>query len=249
MTVHQHHAKFPRVELGEPFRCPHPLGPSSEFLWRFYGLLVGRHDQSSLTSSMCFVDVESSCPRNLNPPTGTEITLAGGFSVRWSNGYQAARRNCLSPVTALVWENTRLLRAKNREEAYEQGDKVVPHCTPTKNKCGEWHFAGISMLLPVYEEIEDGAELLWNDRGLMTIGRIRSWLKPKSNFPCLTTRNEQCHLFIVEGDVQRCSMVQHLFCTNQVHFLRASALVQQQHTLGAAAPTALPAALIYSFIW
>jgi hypothetical protein len=51
---------------------------------------------------------------------------------------------------------------------------------PSKSKGGEWRFAGISMLLPVYEDIEDGAEVLWVDHGAMSVNRIKKLVKAKS---------------------------------------------------------------------
>ena len=78
-----------------------------------------------------------------------------------------------------VWENTRLLRAKNRKKAYKKAMKLCRAGHPSKTDGGEWRSAGISMLLPVYEEIEDGAEILWTDHGLMTVGKIQKLVKTK----------------------------------------------------------------------
>jgi hypothetical protein len=51
---------------------------------------------------------------------------------------------------------------------------------PSKTRDGEWRFAGISMLLPVYDEIEDGAEIVWKDRGRLPVKRIKKLVKTKS---------------------------------------------------------------------
>ncbi len=82
-----------------------------------------------------------------------------------------------------VWENTRLLRAKNREEAYRKALKLGRAGHPSKTHGGEWRFVGISMLFPVYEEIEDGAEILWTDRGLMAMKNIKKLTKNKRHLP------------------------------------------------------------------
>lgn len=79
----------------------------------------------------------------------------------------------------LVWENTRLIRAKSREQAYRKALAYGRQWHPSKTKGGEWRFAGISMLLPVYEEIEDGAEILWTDRGMLQIERIKRLVRTK----------------------------------------------------------------------
>jgi hypothetical protein len=64
-----------------------------------------------------------------------------------------------------VWENTVLVQAENLDEAY---DKVVAvgknHGAPYKNGLGQdvqWVFEGVSDLLPVYDKIEDGCEVMW----------------------------------------------------------------------------------------
>jgi hypothetical protein len=54
---------------------------------------------------------------------------------------------------------------------------------PSRTKGGEWRFAGISMLLPVCEKIEDGAEILWEDRGLLTVARLKRLVKSKQSLP------------------------------------------------------------------
>src|SRR5262245_35681180 len=66
-----------------------------------------------------------------------------------------------------VWENTRLIRARSRDEAYRKAMSLGRAGHPSKSNGGEWRFAGISMLLPVYEDMEDGVEILWVDRGRM----------------------------------------------------------------------------------
>lgn len=83
----------------------------------------------------------------------------------------------------LVWENTRLIRARNREEAYRKAVRLGRDGHPSKTKGGQWRFAGISMLLPVYEDIEDGAEILWVDRGRMPVRSIKRLVKSKRELP------------------------------------------------------------------
>src|SRR3954471_6019897 len=92
------------------------------------------------------------------------------------------QKKLLRNSRCLVWENTRLIRARNREEAYRKA-LAVARAERSRNNAGQWRFAGISMLLPVYEDIEDGAEILWNERGLMRIGAIRKLTKTKRQLP------------------------------------------------------------------
>jgi hypothetical protein len=46
------------------------------------------------------------------------------------------------------------------------------------------------MLLPVYEDIEDGAEILWRDRGLMTVEQIKNLAKSKRELPVFDDKNQ-----------------------------------------------------------
>ena len=83
----------------------------------------------------------------------------------------------------LVWENMRLIKASSREEAFLKASRMCAATHPSKTLKGEWRFAGISMLLPVFEEIEDGAEILWKDRGEMTVEKIQKLVKSKKELP------------------------------------------------------------------
>ena len=78
-----------------------------------------------------------------------------------------------------VWENTRILKAKDRETAYKKAIELGRTGMPSKTNAGVWRFAGISMLLPIYETFEDGAEILWAKRGRMSKEKALALAKPK----------------------------------------------------------------------
>jgi hypothetical protein len=102
------------------------------------------------------------------------------------------RQKKLSPTSrCLVWENTRLICARNREQAYRKALKLGRLGHPSKTKGGEWRFAGISMLLPVYEEIEDGAEILWTDYGALPIRTIKKLVKMKRQLSVFDDRDRR----------------------------------------------------------
>ena len=101
------------------------------------------------------------------------------------------QKKLLANSRCLVWENTRLIRAKSREEAYRKALKVGGAGLPSGTKAGEWRFAGISMLLPVYEEIEDGAEILWTDRGSMSVKAIKNLVKSRKQLPVFNDTNDR----------------------------------------------------------
>nr|CAP48604.1 putative integron gene cassette protein [uncultured bacterium] len=87
----------------------------------------------------------------------------------------------------LAWENTILLRAPDRESAYlkalENGkggeDKVSGRKGP-----GLWKFEGLTSLLPIYDEIEDGAELMWTEHRNKKVKSITARVKKKHELEC-----------------------------------------------------------------
>ncbi len=90
------------------------------------------------------------------------------------------RRKKLGPTSRCpVWENTRLLRAKNREEALAKALCLARDGHPSKTRGAEWRSGGISQLLPIYEELEDGAEILWDKLGSLSVARIKRLAKSK----------------------------------------------------------------------
>ena len=63
----------------------------------------------------------------------------------------------------LVWENQHLIKAKNPDEAYKKALKIgkdsESEYVNTDGESVRWIFEGLTTLIPVYEELEDGAEL------------------------------------------------------------------------------------------
>ena len=101
------------------------------------------------------------------------------------------RQKTLSPTSrCLTWENTRLIRAKTREEAYRKAMELGRCGHPSKTRGGEWRFAGISMLLPVYDKIEDGVEILWTVRGRLSVKAIKSLIRTKKQLPVFNDDDE-----------------------------------------------------------
>jgi len=83
----------------------------------------------------------------------------------------------------LAWENTIIIKARNREEAYrkaEKAGKVGNNLEATINgRKGVWKYEGLTSLLAIYEDLEDGAEILWNEHKNITVKKVRSWVKSK----------------------------------------------------------------------
>ncbi len=83
------------------------------------------------------------------------------------------------PQRFLVMENTRILKAADLAAAYEKAHGFAREEYPMKTTGGVWRFVGISMLLPIYDELEDGAEIFWSDRGWRTKASIDGLCKSK----------------------------------------------------------------------
>jgi hypothetical protein len=81
-----------------------------------------------------------------------------------------------------TWENTVLVKALTLEEAYEKVEKIgIEHAEPYKGaETGasvQWEYVGIIDLLPVYEELEDGSEIMWASNNPKKLKNIKSLVK------------------------------------------------------------------------
>jgi hypothetical protein len=86
-----------------------------------------------------------------------------------------------------AWENTVIVQASNLDEAY---DKIVqigisesepykggPEGIPVK-----WVFEGITELLPIYEELEDGSEIMWREHNPKKLKNLKKCIREKYEF-------------------------------------------------------------------
>jgi hypothetical protein len=78
----------------------------------------------------------------------------------------------------LAWENTIIIKARNRNEAYKKALKIGRSASSEFSReghpesTGRWKFLGLTSLLPIYEGLEDGAEIIWEvheNRSLKTL--------------------------------------------------------------------------------
>ena len=87
----------------------------------------------------------------------------------------------------LSWENTVIVKAKSLNAAYAKVERIGKMDTtpylggPTPGKPVQWEYVGITSLLPIYEELADGAEIAWAEasRKLKT---LRKLVQPKEAF-------------------------------------------------------------------
>ena len=68
----------------------------------------------------------------------------------------------------LAWENTVIVEAKSMDEAYNKISKIAeqdmkPYKGGDKGVPVQWVFEGITELLPIYEKLEDGSEIMWTE--------------------------------------------------------------------------------------
>jgi hypothetical protein len=85
----------------------------------------------------------------------------------------------------LAWENYLIIKAKDPDEAYEKAIKLgKAHADKYSNSDGEivtWVFEGLTMLVPIYEELEDGAEIGWSEHKNTAVKTIKSLVKSKDD--------------------------------------------------------------------
>ena len=83
----------------------------------------------------------------------------------------------------IAWENTILLKAKDREEAYRKAIKDGKLSeggeSELNGRKGTWIFEGLTSLLPIYEELEDGAEILWVEHKNFAVKTVKNWVCKK----------------------------------------------------------------------
>ena len=93
----------------------------------------------------------------------------------------------------IAWKNTILIRANDRDEAYKKAKKIGKENTiddSIKIRRGKkwvkakWIFEGLTSLLPVYEEIEDGCEIMWDEYENITVKRVKNMTRKKRQLEC-----------------------------------------------------------------
>lgn len=91
-----------------------------------------------------------------------------------------------------TWENTYLVKANHPVVAFDKGLKIAKKDEEPqeyKGKNGAWVLAGIKQILPVYEKLEDGAEIFWTDLGKKKKSEIENKIITRNEF--LSYLNEE----------------------------------------------------------
>ena len=87
----------------------------------------------------------------------------------------------------LSWENSILVRATTMDEAYEKGVRMAHKATkPYKGGSAgvpvQWELVGVTDVLPIYEELDDGAEIAWTERAPRLLKNLKKMVRPKGSF-------------------------------------------------------------------
>jgi hypothetical protein len=96
---------------------------------------------------------------------------------------EPAKADILDPLRRVTtWGNYILINAPTPSEAYDKAFKIGKSGSYTFKGHGQkmkWKFAGIGDLLPIYEDIEDGAEIIWRDYGYIRAKRVNNIVQTK----------------------------------------------------------------------
>ena len=117
-----------------------------------------------------------------NSPVGWYI---GTYLIRF---IEIEEQNNYNPEQKfLSWENTVIVKANNIDEAYKKIETIgKSEQNPYKGGPGgisvQWVYEGITELLPIYEELEDGAELMWRENKPKKLKNIKSFIKDIKDF-------------------------------------------------------------------
>ena len=87
----------------------------------------------------------------------------------------------------LSWENTILVRANSIDEAYDKTVVIAkeasrPYKGGVEGVDVRWLFEGVTEVLPIYEALEDGAEIMWSERAPRKLKNLRALVRQKHEF-------------------------------------------------------------------
>ena len=84
----------------------------------------------------------------------------------------------------IFWENTRIVKAKSLSKAYDKLVKAAQREIKTYADGSEedpvkWVFEGVVDLLPIYESLEDGAEIMYREHTRTKLKNLRKLVRSK----------------------------------------------------------------------
>jgi hypothetical protein len=115
-------------------------------------------------------------------------------NVQWFIAILVEELRVLETGGNVIWKNFHLIRAHDPETAYQKaleiGTRLRDEYKNSDNQTVKTFFRGIAQLLPVYEELEDGAEILFESEENVPEDRIISMAKPKEELAAFSERNK-----------------------------------------------------------
>ena len=87
----------------------------------------------------------------------------------------------------LSWENTIIVKAKSLDQAHNKVVKIAklrtrPYKGGPKAIPVQWVFEGVTELLPIYEAMEDGSEIMWAEHRPRKLKNLRKLVRAKHEF-------------------------------------------------------------------
>jgi hypothetical protein len=108
---------------------------------------------------------------------------------------------------ATAWEDTVLIKASSREIAYKKTIGIGKSHNGSEawdssdhQRKGAWRFEGLTSLLPIYDKIEDGVEILWREYESKSVKGIRAMVKRKADLECFDDAPGPAELFQMEAE-------------------------------------------------
>ena len=84
-----------------------------------------------------------------------------------------------------VYGNFHLIKASTVDKAYDKAEKIGKsgnyNFKNADKRNMKWEYVGIGDIVPIYEDIEDKAEILWTDYGFISAKRSDKFAKTKTD--------------------------------------------------------------------
>jgi len=116
----------------------------------------------------------------------------------WFMVGMVVRYECSRPVRGwrpkhgTTWVNHVLIRALSPDQAYQKamakGKTEARSTNDSKLWHGKWRFLGLAELIPIPDDIQDGAELLWSDLGRLDAAKAASYVQTKKTLTRIEKR-------------------------------------------------------------
>ena len=84
-----------------------------------------------------------------------------------------------------VYGNFHLIKATAADKAYDKAEKIGKkgnyHFKNADKRNMKWEYVGIGDIVPILEDIEDKAEIMWTDYGFISAKRSDKFVKTKAD--------------------------------------------------------------------